>query len=114
MLMTPFNPDSTDAKVQAFCSTYKAKYGADTLNQFAADAYDCVYAIYNACKAAGVTATSDVSTEDLCAKLVSQFTSSSFSYSGLTGSGMTWSTNGEVSKAPAAFVIQDGKYVDAK
>ena len=31
-----------------FVSKYKEKYG-DIPNQFAADAYDCVYAIYEAC-----------------------------------------------------------------
>ena len=29
---------------------------------------------------------------------------------GLTGQGMTWSSTGEVSKAPMAVVIKDGAY----
>jgi branched-chain amino acid transport system substrate-binding protein len=33
------------------------------------------------------------------------------SVDGLTGEGMTWSANGEVSKAPMAVVIKNGVYV---
>lgn len=108
MLMTPFNPWSEDEKVASFVSSYEAAYG-ETPNQFAADAYDCVYAIYEACKAAGVTA--DMSAEDICNAIVPVFTSS-FTFNGLTGSDMTWSTSGEVSKAPVVCVIKDGVYVD--
>ena len=35
------------------------------------------------------------------------------SFDGITGTGMTWSSNGEVSKLPMAGVIQDGVYVSA-
>lgn len=35
------------------------------------------------------------------------------SFDGVTGTGMTWGTNGEVSKLPMAVVIQDGVYVSA-
>ena len=38
------------------------------------------------------------------------FTSSDFTFDGLTGTGMTWSTTGEVSKAPKGMVIKDGAY----
>ena len=44
MLLTPFAADSTDEKTQAFVTAYKDAY-TDTPNQFAADAYDAVYAI---------------------------------------------------------------------
>lgn len=108
MLMTPFNPWSEDEKVASFVEAYKAKYN-ETPNQFAADAYDCVYAIYNACQNAGVTA--DMSAEDICTALTAEFTGD-FTFDGLTGHGMTWSTAGEVSKAPVVCVIEDGIYVD--
>ena len=58
---------------------------------------------------AGVTA--DMSHEDICAALISTFTSSDFSVDGLTGSGMTWAATGEISKAPLVFEVQDGVYV---
>ncbi len=108
MLLTPFSADAEDEKTQNFVKKYKEKYG-DTPNQFAADAYDCMYALYEACKAQGITM--DMSAEDINEKLKTQFTSDSFTFDGLTGKGMKWSESGEVSKAPMAVVIQDGVYV---
>lgn len=108
MLLTPFTADATDEKTVNFVKKYKDKYG-ETPNQFAADAYDCIYALYNACKAEGVT--SDMSVSDICDKLISRFTNSSFSFDGLTGTGMTWSETGEVSKTPKGKVIKNGEYV---
>ena len=107
MLLTPFSADASDEKTQNFVAKYKEKYG-DTPNQFAADAYDCVYAIYEACQKAGVTA--DMSASDICDKMIETFTSSDFTFNGLTGTGMTWSTTGEVSKEPKGMVIKDGAY----
>lgn len=106
MLMTPFN--ASDAGSADFVSKYTSAYG-ETPNQFAADGYDCIYAIYAACQKAGVTA--DMSHEDTCTALISAFTASDFSVDGLTGTGMTWSANGEVSKAPMVVTVQSGAYV---
>ena len=108
MLMTPFNPWSTDEKVASFVKTYQEKYG-ETPNQFAADAYDCVYAFYEACKAKGVTADTDAA--DICEEFIAYFTGEA-AFDGLTGNGMTWSEKGEVSKDPVVCVIQGGIYVD--
>lgn len=105
-LLTPFSADATDDLTKKFVENYKAKYG-DIPNQFAADSYDAVYAIAKAVDAAGVTA--DMSASDICDKMVSQFTSMSFD--GLTGKSVTWSASGEVSKTPAAVVIENGTYV---
>ena len=108
MLLTPFSADATDEKTQNFVKKYKEKYG-DVPNQFAADTYDCIYALYDACKAKGITA--DMDTEEICQKLIEQFTSKDFKFDGLTGEGMTWSKSGEVSKEPKGMVIKDGAYV---
>ena len=108
MLLTPFTADAEDEKTQNFVKKYTEKYG-ETPNQFAADAYDCVYAIYEACQKGGITA--DMSTDEMCAKLIELFTSSDFSFSGLTGEVMTWSDTGEVSKDPKGMVIKNGAYV---
>ena len=105
-LLTPFSADATDEKTVNFVTKYQEKYG-ETPNQFAADAYDCVYAIYNACNNAGVTA--DMSASDICDKLVEQFTSMTFD--GITGTNVTWSASGEVSKSPKAVIIENGVYV---
>ena len=108
MLLTPFSADASDEKTQNFVSKYKEKYG-DTPNQFAADAYDCVYAIYAACQKAGITA--DMSASDICDKMEETFTASDFTVDGLTGTGMTWASTGEVSKAPKGMKIENGAYV---
>ena len=108
MLMTPFNAWGTDELTVNFVEKYEAAYG-ETPNQFAADGYDCVYAIYEALQAGGAAA--DMSNEELCDLLVSVFTSADFAVDGLTGSSMTWSAEGEVSKAPVVVVIEDGIYV---
>jgi branched-chain amino acid transport system substrate-binding protein len=109
MLMTPFNADASDDATASFVKAYQAAYG-ETPNQFAADGYDAIYAIYQACQSAGVTA--DMSHEDVCEAMVAQFTGDGFSIDGLTGAGMAWAADGSVSKAPVAIRIEGGKYVN--
>ena len=58
-------------------------------------------------EAAGCTA--DMSNEEICDALVSAMTSLKFT--GLTGTDMTWNAEGQVSKAPTAYVVKDGQYV---
>lgn len=108
MLMTPFNAWGEDERTVNFVTTYQEKFGG-VPNQFAADGYDCIYAIYNACQKAGVTA--DMSASEICDKLIAAFTDSAFSVDGLTGTGMHWSANGEVSKDPVVVKVVDTKYV---
>jgi len=105
MLLTPFNADAEDERTQNFVSKYNELFG-ETPNQFAADAYDCVYAFKQAIEQTG--ATPDMSAEDLCEKMIEAF--SSMTFDGLTGEGMTW-TDGAVSKSPKGMVIENGAYV---
>ncbi len=108
MLLTPFNADATDDKTVNFVTKYQEKYG-EVPNQFAADAYDCVYAIYEALKdEEGVTG---ASASDLCDKLTAKFTGGSFTFTGLTGESMTWDDTGAVSKYPRGMYIENGAYV---
>ena len=106
MLLTPFNADSEDAATKAFVEKYQAKTG-EIPNQFAADAYDCVYAYKQALEAAG--ATPDMTAEELCELMIAQFTTMTFD--GLTGEGMTWAADGTVTKSPNGMVIEGGAYV---
>ena len=105
MLLTPFNADSTDEKTAAFVAKYQEKFG-EIPNQFAADAYDVVYALAEACEAAGVTA--DMSAEEINDALMATF--ETFTFNGLTGENMTWS-EGAVNKDPKGMIIQNGAYV---
>ena len=105
MLLTPFS--ATVPETQSFVEAYTAANDGVTPNQFAADAYDGVYIVKEALEKAGCTA--DMSSADICEALVAQMTQ--ISYSGLTGKDMTWNAEGQVSKAPTAYVIKDGEYV---
>ncbi len=108
MLLTPFTADAEDDLTKNFVAKYKEQF-KDTPSQFAADGYDCIYAIYEACNKAGITA--DMSTEEMCDKLIEVFTADDFTLTGLTGENMSWSATGEISKAPKGMVIQNGVYV---
>ena len=105
LMMTPFAADSAAANVQAFVSAYQANYNA-TPDQFAADAYDAVYAVYEAMVAGGITA--DTTPEETCEIMIEQM--QKLTIEGLTGT-MTWSATGEVSKTPTAVKIENGVYV---
>lgn len=104
MLLTPFS--ATVPETQSFVDAYTAAYTIEP-NQFAADAYDGVYIVKEALEKAGCTA--DMSNADICEALVAQMTQ--ISYTGLTGKDMTWNAEGQVSKAPTAYVIKGGEYV---
>lgn len=106
MLLTPFNADAEDEKTQSFVTKYKEQFG-DVPNQFAADAYDCVYAYKAAIEASG--ATPDMSAEELCDLTIQTFPTLTFD--GLTGEGVTWDSTGAVSKSPKGMIIENGAYV---
>lgn len=105
MLLTPFAADAEDELTQSFVTAYKEAYG-DTPNQFAADAYDAIYIIKAAAEKAGITA--DMSVSDMSDAMKTAMTE--ITLDGLTGTGMTWTADGEPDKAPKAVVIKDGVY----
>ena len=105
MLLTPFSADSTDDKTVKFVKAYKDKY-KDVPNQFAADAYDGVYAIKAAIEKSGVTP--DMSVSDICDGMKTAMTQ--ITVEGLTSPTITWSASGEPTKEPKAVVIKNGAY----
>lgn len=105
-MLTPFAADSKDERTAAFVAKYQELYG-ETPNQFGADAYDVIWAMYQACNEAGIDGSE--SNEEICDKMIAEFTS--MTYDGITGAGMTWDEDGFVSKAGSIVVIQDGTYV---
>lgn len=117
MLMTPFSASDTDEATVQFVTEYQDQFN-ETPIQFAADGYDCVYAIYEAltyyAENNGGLDVTDMPYSDLCEILISVFTDSNFSHDGLTGAGMTWTTSGEVNKDPKVYVIKDGAYAVAE
>lgn len=105
MLLTPFAASSQDEKTQSFVTKYKALANGEEPNQFAADAYDGIYALYNAAVNAGITG--ETAPEDACEMLIEQF--ATLKVSGLTGE-LAWESTGEVSKIPTVYVIENGVY----
>ena len=107
VLMTPFDANATDEATVSFVTKFKENNDGKIPNQFAADGYDVIYALYTACVAAGIDGNTPA--EEACQLLQEQF--ASLTIDGLTGKGMTWDENGMISKAPAAVVVTDGVYV---
>ena len=109
LLLTPFNAWSDESK--DFVDAYKAAYDGAIPNQFAADAYDAVYIIYNLMRSIsfdnGETA-GKASASDVCAKM--QEAMKTYTYTGLTGKDMKWDAEGAVNKLPVVYVIKDSKY----
>lgn len=106
MLLTPFAADATDKYTVNFVTKYKEAYGVDTMNQFAADAYDAIYIIKAAIEKAGITADMDASA--ICDALKVAMTE--ITVDGVTGAGITWTADGEPSKAPKAVIIENAAY----
>ena len=107
-MLSHFDSNATEGAAAEFIQKYTDKYGTDTLNQFGASAYDCVYAIYNAMQAAieaGEKVDVTTSASDMCEILKAQFTGD-FTYSGVTGTDITWEDNGYVSKGAVKYVLK--------
>ena len=107
IVLTPYSADDSSALNQNFVKKYQDKFG-EIPNQFAADGYDCIYAMYKAATEAGIDPAS-MDHSAICDAMVAQFTSMTFD--GLTGASMTWGKDGTVSKLPNAVVIENGVYV---
>ena len=102
---TTFAADSESALVQNFVTSYQAEY--ETLpDRYAADAYDAVYAIAEAIKRAGITP-ENVDNDDFNRKIISAMTK--IEVNGLTGT-MSWTANGETTRAATVKIIRNGKY----
>lgn len=105
MLLTPFAADAEDEKTQKFVSAYKEAFDNQIPIQFAADAYDAVYAIKLAAEDAGLTP--DMENSDMCEAMKVSMTN--IELEGLTGT-ITWDETGEPDKEPKAVIIEDGAY----
>lgn len=95
LMLTPFAADNPAENVQSFVKKYQEAYGA-TPDQFAADAYDAIYAIKAAVEKAGSTSG---------AALASALTS--LTVEGVTGV-MTWTADGNTNKPASAILYYDG------
>ena len=107
MLLTPFVANATDAATVNFVKGFKEISDEKYLNQFAADAYDAIYAIKAAAEKANVTPKMDVAATGDAMKAAML----EVSIDGVTGAGITWTADGEPSKEPKAVKIVNGEYV---
>lgn len=105
MFLSPFTPTSTDEAIQKFVTAFKDKYG-DTPNQFAADAYDGIYAMKAAMEKADVKP--GMASSDVCDGLKSAMVE--IEIDGVTAKGLTWEASGEPSKEPMVVKIENGDY----
>ena len=105
MLLTPFSATGEDEATVNFVKAYGDANNGETPNQFAADAYDVLYAMKAAADDAGITP--DMSNEDISAALSASMLN--ITVNGLTGEAK-WTEDGECDKAPKAYVIKDGVY----
>lgn len=99
--LAPIDVESTDAKISKFVNDYKAKYN-EVPDQFAADAYDAVYVIFEAMKAAQIN-DPEIEAGALCDKITAVL-QGDFEYVGVTGK-MTWDEKGAAVKAPVTITI---------
>ncbi len=105
MFLTPFTADAEDEATQTFVADYKENFG-ETPNQFAADAYDCLYSIKAAAEQADITP--EMSISDISDAMKTAMTE--ITIDGLTGKQITWGEDGEPSKDPTVVVVEGGKY----
>lgn len=107
MLLTPFSVNSSDETTKKFVSAYKTAFSNELPNQFAADAYDAIYAIKAALEQAKVTDL-EIDASELCDLLKIAMTK--INIDGVTGE-MAWTAAGERAKDPVPMKIVNGTYV---
>lgn len=109
-MLSHFNSKAESGPAKEFVDKYVAQYGSETLNQFGASAYDCVYAIYNAMKKAvdsGKDIPVTISASDLCEILKEQFNGGFTLENAVTGESITWETSGYVNKGAIKYIIKE-------
>ena len=112
-MLSHFNSKATEGKAAEFISKYTEKFGAETLNQFGASAYDSVYALAAAIEKAvedGKDITPETEASELCEILIDIF-EGGFTYSGGVtgeeGTSISWDENGYVQKTAVKYVIKE-------
>ena len=108
-MLSHFDSNAKEGKAKEFADKYVAKFGKDTLNQFGASAYDCIYAIYAAMNEAiedGKTIDASTSASDLCNILKEQFNDGFTFENGATGASISWGKDGFVKKDAAPVSLK--------
>ncbi len=109
-MLSHFNSKATEGKAKEFIDKYVEKFGADTLNQFGASAYDCVYALVGAMQAAvdaGKQIDVTISASDLCEIFKEQFSGGYTVTDAVTGAEVKWEATGYVNKSAIQYIIKE-------
>jgi branched-chain amino acid transport system substrate-binding protein len=109
-MLSHFNSASEEEATKKFVAAYTAKYDASSLNQFAASAYDCVYAIYGMMEqyeAKGNKIPTTISAKDLNTILTGEI--ANYTFNGVTGSNVKWNTDHTVDKTPVEYEINKNR-----
>ncbi len=109
-MLSHFNSKATEGKAKEYIDKYVEKFGADTLNQFGASAYDCVYALLGAMEKAiseGKKIPVTISASDLCEILKAQFSGGYTVTDAVTGAEIKWEASGYVNKTAIQYVIKE-------
>ena len=109
-MLSHFNSKATEGKAKEFIDKYVEKFGADTLNQFGASAYDCVYALVGAMQKAvdaGKKIDVTISASDMCEILKEQFAGGYTVTDAVTGAEIKWEATGYVNKSAIQYVIKE-------
>ena len=107
-MLSHFDSSATEGEAAEFIKKYTEAYGTETLNMFAASAYDSVYAIFKAMEKAEVKDVK-ISASDLCDILKNEFSGGFEFENGVTGGGdnITWDANGYVNKKAVKYIIKE-------
>ena len=108
-MLSHFDSKAESGPAKEFIDKYVAAYGEDTLNQFGASAYDCVYALYGAMKKAmdeGTKIPVTISASDLCEILKAQFNGGYTLKNAVTGESISWESNGYVNKIAIQYFMK--------
>ena len=105
-MLSHFDATAQEGKAAEFIKKYTEKFGADTLNQFGASAYDCVYALFNAMNELveeGKEITPETTASELCDMLKAKFTGGFTLAEGATGTDIKWNDDGTVDKGAVKY-----------
>ncbi len=108
-MLSHFDATATEGKAAEFVKKYSEKYGTDTLNQFGASAYDCIYAIYGAMKELieeGKEITPKTSASDMCEMMKAKFVGGYTLAEGATGTNIKWNADGTVDKGAVKYNLK--------
>ncbi len=109
-MLSHFNSKAESGAAKEFIDKYTAKFGTQTLNQFGASAYDCIYALVGAMEKAiseGKEIPVTISAYDLCEILKAQFNGGYTYANGATGDSIAWEASGYVNKEAIQYVIKE-------